>query len=262
MQSVADAPRPRAHPLGVVLIFYVIVIAALAGCASNPYAPWYKPSARYEAYEHYKPTPVEMAQMRATYNDLRATWPKGKKLPDPDTVKINPHLPYRVTDVDAVNYANHVRSIFTAKFTNARFARYTGATTQVLLAGGAGVAAIFSGGTSVIAGLAFGSAVTPEIAKIFNAKGRANVYRLCALQIDTALDVYAGKQGGEPNPNRLTEAGRSLLVSTYIAIQTAELHLDEALPSIKSAEEAAKDAEALAERVDALVKPKPAAPQS
>lgn len=217
-----------------------------------------------------------MAQMRTTYDDLEKRAiaieeyntsecdnaevnkrrPILKKVPrvNADNVRINPYLPYTVTDCDAVNYADHVRGILTAKFTNARFARYASSTVQVLLAAGAGVAAAFSGGTSVIAGLAFGSAVTPQLGGIFNAKARAESYLACKSDIDDTLYVYFETSEGKPYDTKLTREGRTLIASVYKATEKAQTALSGDLRGLKSDEETSAGRKKVAAELAALKK--------
>jgi hypothetical protein len=206
----------------------------VGACAHNPYAPAWKAGARYDAYERYRPTPVEIAQLRESYAEQKAANPRLKPA---DTVR-TPYLKVAVTDLDVVLYADHVRNILATKFTNARFARYTSATVQVLLAGGAGLAAAFSGGTTVVAGLAFGSAATPEISRIFNARERAGLYRRQAVQIDLALKAYAdARDSGTPNDTKLTPEGRALYVAIVTALNAVDAGLEEVLPDVLSQEQ-------------------------
>jgi len=207
----------------------------VAACASNHYVPAYKIGARYDAYEHYKPSIEDLAKMRASRNA--------------ELTKTDYQIGFTVADIDVVNYADHVHGIFVSKFTGSRFARYSSATTQVLLAGGAGVAAAFSAGTSVIAGLAFGSAVTPEIGKIFNAKGRAGYYVQAVGDIDSALNEYWDENGGTPSATTLTPAGRKLRKKVIAAINSVEIKMSDDLPDLKTSEQTKADIKAMQEQL-------------
>ena len=137
----------------------VALCFALASCVNDEWAKSQGPMARYGDYEQYRPTLEAMARMRSA-----------------NSLTDNPLTVYQVTDLDVLNYAEQVKNILRAKFTSARFARYASATTQVLLGGAAGIAAAFSAGAGVVAGLAFSSAAMPQLGGIFNAKARAETY--------------------------------------------------------------------------------------
>ena len=152
-----------------------------------------------------------------------------------------------MSDLDVVEYAAHVRNIMTRKFTNARFARYASSTLQILLAAGAGAAAAFDGGTTLIATLAFGSAATPQISNVFKANERAGYYQTASYQIDIALSDYARSEefDGTPNPEILTDAGLEPYTSVVASVQNVEAAISSDIPGLQTAEAAEADTAAL-----------------
>jgi hypothetical protein len=144
---------------------------------------------------------------------------------------------YTVADIDVINYTDHVKAILRKKFTNARFARYTSATAQVGLAAASGLAAAFSGGTTLIASLGFGSAAVPQLGEIFNAKGRAGIYQDAVSKIEDAESAYYAFHPSPPTDDYTAEAD-VLYKNVTGNIHTVEKMILGELPDLKAVEDA------------------------
>jgi hypothetical protein len=197
------------------LILIPIAAALISGCVSNdPYASYAGSSARYERYE---PSLIQLARIRAGGDAA--------------------HFDYQISDMDVMNYTDHVKSILRAKFTHARFARYTSATAQVLFGTAAGASAIFDGGTSTVATLALLSASMPELGNIFNAKARAETYQDAVRMIEDA-EVDFLTEAGTPSSAVLTDSGIDLYRRVTTSIHVVEKAVVGQIPTLKEMQDA------------------------
>lgn len=138
----------------------------------------------------------------------------------------------RVSDGLAVNYANSIQVIMRCNSTRSRIVREVSATAQVGLAAFSGIGAAFSYGTTTLTALGLGSASIPELQKIFNAKGRAEIYNQAADMIrDGLLDYYS--HDTNPSSTELTPNGLTLVKKVASAISLVDTTLVGQLPSQK-----------------------------
>ena len=200
----------------------VALCFALASCVNDEWAKSQGPMARYGDYEQYRPTLEAMARMRSA-----------------NSLTDNPLTVYQVTDLDVLNYAEQVKNILRAKFTSARFARYASATTQVLLGGAAGIAAAFSAGAGVVAGLAFSSAAMPQLGGIFNAKARAETYQEGVQLIEQNEVDFLAARHGQVSSTELTSAGAVLYRQVTATVHVVEKAIAGQLPTLKEMQDAA-----------------------
>jgi hypothetical protein len=200
----------------------VALCFTLASCVNDEWGKRQGPMARYHNYEQYRPTVEAMARMRSA-----------------NSFTDNPLTPYQVTDLDVLNYAEQVKTILRAKFTSARFARYASGTAQVLLGGAAGVAAAFSAGTAVVAGLAFGSAAMPQLGGIFNAKARAETYQEGVQMIEQSEVDFLAAQHGQASSTELTSDGAVFYRQVTATVHVVEKAIAGQLPTLKEMQDAA-----------------------
>ena len=203
---------PRARPLGykkkaweaasrraAILATLLLVAAtfALSGCAS---------------YHRFRPTPVEYSGVSR----------EGKDFGD-------------MTDAAVVSYADRVQDTLRKRFHISRIARETSSTMQVLLAGAAGISAAFTAGATAVAGMAFGSAVMPQLGGIFDTGARAAAYQQAVGKISAAENAYfrirAGRSPVVPS-NVLTVEGALLYEAVNGATDAVELFQAGMLPTL------------------------------
>jgi hypothetical protein len=201
--------------IGAALFFLL-----LPSCAHDPYVNKQSGISAYAAYERYEPSLVQLAKMRAQ---------NGSNQPV--------QAGYIVADVDVINYTDHVKTILRGKFTKARFARYTSATTQVFLAAASGAAAAFSAGATVVTALALGSAAVPQLGDIFNAKARAGVYQDAVSKIEDAESAYYSKHSKPPS-DAYTPDADTLYKNVTANIHVVEKTLLGELPSLQAVQQA------------------------
>ena len=195
-----------------------ITCCALSACATDPYATTHR--ARFGDYERYEPSLVQLARMRHLNSNTD----------QPITASQDGYV---VADIDVINYTDHVKAILRTKFTNARFARYTSATAQTVLAAASGIAAAFSAGTTAIATLAFSSAAVPQIGEIFNAKARAIVYQDAVAKIEDAEAAYY-RLHPRPSSKTFTVDAETLYKNVTGNIHTVESAIAGAVPDLKA----------------------------
>ncbi len=238
----------------------LLLLLFLGGCAYDPYATGADHMVqRYRHFEHYEPTLVQIARMRATHErtvgeagivgqELLPAGDKGASvLPAAKAGKLqdDPYIDYRISDIDVLNYADHIAAIFQSKFTGARLARYTAATAQSALAALAGITSMASAGPAAPPALAFASAFTPDLGKIFNAKGRAIAYQQALANIQDAEIVYLKtlihEQGTEAEiPSAQLTPGALELYDTVCGnIKVVEKFMADGLPSLDDMKQAA-----------------------
>lgn len=157
--------------------------------------------------------------------------------PNPTTQQFDPTAIPPLSDVLALNYASSVASILRCKFTGARIAREISSTAQVALAAFAGAGAAFNWSATTITALGLGSAGIPELQKIFDAKGRAQVYQDAVRLIEEAeIEYLAFNQ--RPSPTVLTQNGVTLFQRVTASIHVVEKTLAGNLPSVDDMQKA------------------------
>ena len=157
--------------------------------------------------------------------------------PDQTTNQFDPTAIPPLSDVLALNYASSVASILRCKFTGARIAREVSSTAQVALAALAGAGAAFNWSATTITALGLGSAGIPELQKIFDAKGRAQVYQDAVRLIEEAEIEYLALNQ-RPLPNVLTQNGVTLFQRVTATIHVVEKTLAGNLPSVQEMQKA------------------------
>jgi hypothetical protein len=157
--------------------------------------------------------------------------------PDQTTNQFDPTAIPPLSDVLALNYASSVASILRCKFNGARIAREISSTAQVGLAAFAGAGAAFNWSASTITALGLGSAGIPELQKIFDAKGRAQVYQDAVRLIEEAEIEYLALNQ-RPLPNVLTQNGVTLFQRVTASIHVVEKTLAGNLPSVQDMQKA------------------------
>lgn len=116
------------------------------------------------------------------------------------------------------------------KFTGARISREVSNTAQVALSAFGGAAAAFHYSASTVAALSLGSAGIPELQRIFNAKGRAEVYKDAAQMIHRGILEYYTHNPNPPN-NQFTPNGLILAQRVSAAIDMVDDVLAGRMPS-------------------------------
>ncbi len=135
-----------------------------------------------------------------------------------------------VSDGLAINYANSVEAVMRAKFNGNRIAREVSSTAQVGLAAFGGAAAAFEYSAGTVAALGLGSAGIPELQRIFNAKGRAEVYKDAAQLIHRGvLEFYS--LNPRPSSTELTPNGLILVQRVSGALDMVDDVLAGRMPS-------------------------------
>jgi hypothetical protein len=157
--------------------------------------------------------------------------------PDQTTNQFDPTAIPPLSDVLALNYASSVASILRCKFNGARIAREISSTAQVALAAFAGAGAAFHWSATTITALGLGSAGIPELQKIFDAKGRAQVYQDAVRLIEEAEIEYLALNQ-RPSPTVLTQNGVTLFQRVTASIHVVEKTLAGNLPSVKDMQQA------------------------
>ena len=194
-EKVSEVGSPRATILTTLLL--VAATFAWSGCAS---------------YHRFRPTPVEYSGVSR----------EGKDLGD-------------MTDAAVVSYADRVQDTLRKRFHISRIARETSSTMQVLLAGAAGISAAFTAGATAVAGMAFGSAVMPQLGGVFDTGARAAAYQQAVAKISAAENAYfrirAGRSPVVPS-NVLTVEGALLYEAVNGATDAVELFQAGMLPTL------------------------------
>jgi hypothetical protein len=194
-EKALEAANREASMLTTLLL--VAATFALTGCAS---------------YHRFRPTPVEYSGVSR----------EGKDLGD-------------MTDAAVVSYADRVQDTLRKRFHISRVAREASSTMQVLLAGAAGISAAFTAGATAVAGMAFGSAVMPQLGGIFDTGARAIAYQQAVAKISVAENAYfrirAGRSPVVPS-NVLTVEGALLYEAVNGATDAVELFQAGMLPTL------------------------------
>lgn len=151
---------------------------------------------------------------------------------DPNTGRllIPPEAPV-LSDGLALNYASSVASVLRSKFNGTRIANEVASTVQVTLAAIAGAGAAFDFGASVVTGLALGSAGIPELQKIFDARGRTEVFQDAVRLIEEAEIEYLSFNQN-PSNTVLTQNGVTLFQRVTASIHLVEKTLAGRIPSL------------------------------
>ena len=157
--------------------------------------------------------------------------------PDQTTQQFDATAIPPLSDVLALNYASSVASILRCKFNGARITREIASTAQVALAALAGAGAAFHWSASTITALGLGSAGIPELQKIFDAKGRAQVYQDAVRLIEEAEIEYLALNQ-RPSPTELTQNGVTLFQRVTASIHVVEKTLAGNLPSVQDMQQA------------------------
>ncbi len=206
------------HPRFVLLL---AALMSLAACVSDPYTKSNDVAGKYRQYERYEPSLTQLARMAA----------------NPPSHQDQPFITPVFSDALVIDYSDHVKSILRAKFTTARFARYTSGTVQVVLAGLAGAGAALSFGTTAVAALGLGSALTPQLSSVFNAKAQAEIYQDAVRYIEEAEVDYL-KNNPEPSAEELTPNGILLYQRVTGTVHIVEKSLAGHLPSLQDLQQA------------------------
>jgi hypothetical protein len=151
--------------------------------------------------------------------------------PDPATHQLDPTTVPALSDVLALNYASSVAAILRCKFKGARITREISSTAQVALAAAAGASAAFHYSATTVAALGLGSAGIPELQKIFDAKGRAQVYQDAVRLIEEAEIEYLSLNQ-KPSNSVLTQNGVTLFQRVTASIHVVEKTLAGNLPTV------------------------------
>jgi hypothetical protein len=136
-----------------------------------------------------------------------------------------------VSDGLAINYANSVEVAMRIKFNGNRITRAVSNSAQVTLAALSGVGALLGYSATTVAGMSLASAGIPELQRIFNAKGRAEVYKDGAHMIRRAiLEYYA--HNPNPSSTEFTRNGLILVQRVSVAINIVDDVLAGQIPSM------------------------------
>jgi hypothetical protein len=157
--------------------------------------------------------------------------------PDPRTHRFDATAVPPLSDVLALNYASSVATILRCKFNGARVAREVSSTAQVALAAFAGAGAAFNYGASTVTALSLGSAGIPELQKIFDAKGRAQIYQDAVRLIEEAEIEYLSLNQA-PSDKVLTQNGVTLFQRVTASIHVVEKTLAGHLPTVDDMQKA------------------------
>jgi hypothetical protein len=157
---------------------------------------------------------------------------------DPNTGRLllSPEAPV-LSDGLALNYASSVASVLRSKFNGTRITNEVASTIQVTLAALAGAGAAFDFGASIVAGLALGSAGIPELQKIFDAKGRTEVFQDAVRLIEEAEIEYLSFNQN-PSNTLLTQNGVTLFQRVTASIHLVEKTLAGRIPSLADTQKA------------------------
>jgi hypothetical protein len=228
---------------------FLVGLAALSltACAYDPYVAGRGKEGpgiqSYRHYEHYEPSLVQLARMRHAVQD-------GKAPTD------DPFASYTIADIDVVNYADHVKAIFESKFTGSRFTGYFFSSAQSALAALSGIASLAATGGAASPALAFASAFTPDVAKLFNANGRTGAYQDAMAKIQQGEVDYLKARVAAENPtpddkadpalsarivpeSELTNAGVTLYGVVTGNISVVEKFMSGQLPTLDEMKQAA-----------------------
>jgi hypothetical protein len=137
-----------------------------------------------------------------------------------------------VSDGLAINYANSIQMIMRSNSTGSRITREASSTAQVGLAAFGGIGAAFHYSATTLAALGMSSAGIPELQKIFNAKGRAEVYNQAADMIQDGVWEYYS-HNPSPSSTDFTPNGLTLVKRVSTAISLVDTTLVGQLPSRK-----------------------------
>ena len=142
-----------------------------------------------------------------------------------------------VSDGLAINYANSVEVAMRIKFNGDRITRAVSNSAQVTLAALSGVGALLGYSATTVAAMSLASAGIPELQRIFNAKGRAEVYKDGAHMIRRAvLEYYA--HNPRPSSTEFTRNGLILVQRVSVAINIVDDVLAGQIPSVIDMQEA------------------------
>jgi hypothetical protein len=202
------------RPITILTVLLVLVATFVgSGCAN---------------YHRFKPTAVEYSGISRKGEDLG-----------------------EMTDAVVVSYADRVRDTLRKRFHIARITRQTSASTQILLAGVAGIAAAFTAGATTVVALTAGSVAMPQVAETFDAGARAVAYQQAVAKISAAENAYfrarAGRSPVVPD-NVLTVEGALLYEAINGATDAVELFQAGLLPTLEQMQRA--DASELRRRAD------------
>ena len=143
----------------------------------------------------------------------------------------DPQIAPKFSDALAINFADSVATLLRSKFTGARIADEVGRTAQIILAGLAGATAAFDFGASTVAALGLSSAAIPELQRIFNARGRSQVYQDAVRLIEEAEIEYLSFNQ-DPSDTILTQNGVTLFQRVTATIHVVEKTLTGTIPTV------------------------------
>lgn len=147
-------------------------------------------------------------------------------------------LTTKTTDAKIVECKEIVRSVLRERFNNARLARTTGGTLQVLTSAVSAMLTGINGASAVTAAtvLSGTSSIMPELSNVIEAKDRAEVYSegLKAIENGEAryLKAVANKFGGKIDDQKVTSDGAELYDTVFAAVHVVEARLAALLPSV------------------------------
>lgn len=209
------SPIPRTLRALLVLAFSAL-LAGCAGLSSNN-----------------GPSFIDLARTPGSAN----TTPSGGKGVSNMTGEDALHSELHVSDQLAIHYADNVARILRGRFTGARIIREVSSTAQVGMGVTAGAAGPLHLGNHALALLGIGSAVVPELQRIFNAKGRAENYQEAVRMIEEGIVEYLSFNQ-KPSNSELTQNGVSLIHRTNAAIHIVEQSLAGLLPTLEQMKQA------------------------
>jgi hypothetical protein len=160
-----------------------------------------------------------------------------KQTVDPNTGRVSNLIRPNLSDALALNYASSVATILRPKFTGARVASEVMSTVQVALAASGGAAAAFKYSASTVTALALSSAGVPELQKIFDAKGRAQVYQ-DAVRLIEEVEIEYLALNQYPSDSVLTQNGVTPFQRVTASIHVVEKTLAGNLPSVEEMQKA------------------------
>ena len=144
----------------------------------------------------------------------------------------------KITDADAIGFADDLSLFLRKRMNLARRARLTSSSLQVLTAAAAGSLGIIAhSDVETIAALGAVSAIIPEIQSIIGAKGRSEAYRDGLDLIGQAITRYhqartANNRTGVLT-DTLTEEGSNLMSEVAASIKAVDLALQSSIPSVE-----------------------------
>jgi hypothetical protein len=184
-------------------------------------------------YNDYRPTIRDRAAMRAS---------NAASLKELKSDPAKRDHTYVITDRDVYDFENDLKSLLRKKAVSGRVVREISATAQVLAAAAAATLLVVDGGaTEAAAVLAGGSAVIPNLQKIFNAGERSQAYTDAVGLLEASearFQTAIATQDGQVNMERLTLAGARFADEIAATIRLMESTISARIPKIEDMEKA------------------------